>query len=139
MSTGFDILFISRYYSIMSLNQKASENITKRLTWHTAVKDQSGIAKDLADGKEIDEIYGLGDAGLFDEFFCFLSHLGIKDLLMKLEPKIKLRKSKIDFSSVILIYLMRIVSGLAFFYHIGPVMLQSQSLMRLVGFNAREI
>jgi len=123
----------------MSLNQKASKNITERLTCHTAVKDQSGITKDLADGKEIDEVYSLGDAGLFDEFFCFLSHLGIKDLLMKLEPKIKLRKSKIDFSSVILIYLMRIVSGLAFFYHIGPVLLQSQSLMHLVGFNGRDI
>jgi len=123
----------------MSLIQKASENIMERLAWHTAVKDQSGIAKDLADGKEIEEVYGLGDAGLFDEFFSFLSQLGIKDLFMKLEPKTKQRNSKVEFSSVILIYLMRIVSGLSFFYHIGPVLLQSQSLMRLVGFNARQV
>ena len=123
----------------MNSIQKASENIAERLVWHTAIKDQSGIANDLVDGKEIEEVYGLGDAGLFDEFFCFLSQLGIKDLLMKLEPKIKLRKSKVEFSSVILIYLMRIVSGISYFYHIGPVLLQSQSLMRLVGFNAREV
>jgi hypothetical protein len=40
---------------------------------------------------------------------------------------------------VLLIYLMRIVAGLKFFHHLGPVLLQSQSLMRLVGFNGREI
>ncbi len=139
MIYAFDIPLISGYCSIMSLKQKASKNINERLSWHTAVNDQSGITKDLADGKEIDEIYGLGDAGIFDEFFCFLSNLGIKELLMKLEPKIKLRKSKIEFSSVILIYLMRIVTGLPFFHHIGPVLLQSQSLMHLVGFNGRDI
>ena len=38
-----------------------------------------------------------------------------------------------------LIYVMRIVAGLKFFYHAGPVLLQSQSLMHLVGFNGHEI
>jgi len=34
---------------------------------------------------------------------------------------------------------MRIVAGLKFFYHAGPVLLQSQFLMRLVGFNGHEV
>ncbi|MBU0700825.1 hypothetical protein KKE26_05985 [bacterium] len=34
---------------------------------------------------------------------------------------------------------MRIVSDLSFFWHIEPVLLRSQSLMRLVGFNGRQI
>jgi len=28
------------------------------------------------DGQDIPEVYGLGEAGLFDEFFYFLDHLG---------------------------------------------------------------
>ncbi|MCK5509745.1 MAG: hypothetical protein KAI50_14620 [Desulfobacterales bacterium] len=56
----------------MSLIADASQKIADRLTWHTANRDQAGIAKDLADGKDIPEVYGLGEAGLFDEFFCFL-------------------------------------------------------------------
>jgi hypothetical protein len=123
----------------MSLIADASQKITERLTWCTALKDQPGIAKDLAAGKEIEEVYGLGEAGLFDEFFCFLSHFGIKDLLIKLEPKLKQRESSVTFSAVILIYLMRIVAGCPFFWNIKSVLLQSQSLMRLVGFNAQEI
>jgi len=55
-------------YNPMDLINEASQNIADRLTWHTANRDQAGIAKNLADGKDIPEVYGLGKAGLFDEF-----------------------------------------------------------------------
>jgi len=58
---------------------------------------------------------------------------------MGLDPNSKKRKSKVPFIAVIFIYLMRIVAGLKFFWHIDPVILHSQSLMRLVGFNGRQI
>jgi hypothetical protein len=122
----------------MDLIKRASQNIADRLTWCTAHRDQAGIAKDLADGKDISEVYGLGEAGLFDEFFYFLEEFGIMDLFMKLDPKITKRQSNVKFPSVILIYLMRIVAGLAFFWHIHPVILRSQPLMRIIGFNGRQ-
>ena len=34
---------------------------------------------------------------------------------------------------------MRIVAGLPFFWHMDSVILRSKSLMRLVGFNGRDI
>jgi len=123
----------------MDLIKRASQKIADRLTWCTAHRDQAGIAKDLADGKDISEVYGLGEAGLFDEFFYFLEQFGIMDLFVKLDPKITKRESNVKFPSVILIYLMRIVAGLAFFWHIHPVILRSQPLMRIVGFNGRQI
>ena len=123
----------------MNLNDDASKNITDRLTWHTANRDQSGIAKDLADGKDIPEVYGLGEAGLFDEFFYFLDHFGIQELFMGVDPKSQKRESSVPFLAVILIYTIRIVAGLKFFWHIDPVVLHSQSLMRLVGFNGRQV
>ncbi|MBT9438326.1 MAG: transposase [Desulfobacterales bacterium] len=123
----------------MSLIADASQKIADRLTWHTANRDQAGIAKDLADGKDIPEVYGLGEAGLFDEFFCFLDQFGFKDLFMGLDPKSKKRESKVPFMAVIFIYLMRIVAGLKFFWHIDSVILHSQPLMRLVGFNGRAV
>ena len=123
----------------MDLISNASQNITERLVWHTALKDQAGIAKEMADGKEIEEIYGLGEAALFDEFFCFLSEFGINDLALKLKPKIKKRETDVNFLTVIFIYLMRIIAGCPYFWNIKPVLLQSQPLMRLLGFNARQI
>ncbi|MDP2268011.1 MAG: hypothetical protein Q8K46_02480, partial [Deltaproteobacteria bacterium] len=51
----------------------------------------------MADGKDIEEVYGLGDAALFDEFFSFLSHFGITDLALKLKPKIKKRETETNF------------------------------------------
>ncbi len=123
----------------MNIKQNASENIAERLNWHTAKKDQERIAKKLASEQEVDEIYMLGDAGLFDNFFSFLEEFGIMEILEQLAPKHRKRKSPVPFQTVLLIYLMRIVTGLRFFYQIGPVLLESQSLMRLVGFNARQV
>jgi hypothetical protein len=122
----------------MELIKQASERIAERLTWCTASRDQAGIAKDLAEGKDISEVYGLGEAGLFDEFFSFLEELGFMGLFMGLDPDRTKRTSNVKFPAVILIYLMRIVAGLAFFWHIDPVILHSQPLMRLVGFNGRQ-
>ena len=124
----------------MDIIKNASETIFKRLVWHTAKRDQAGIAAKLANEKDIHEIYGLGDAGLFDDFFCFLRELGIMNVLEQLAPRRHCkRQSPVPFSAVMLIYLMRIVAGLQFFYHTGPVLLQSQSLMRLVGFNGHQV
>ena len=123
----------------MDLVEKASKRIAERLSWCTAHRDQIGIAKDLADAKDISEVYGLGEAGLFDEFFYFLDQIGIIDLFNKLDPEITTRVSNVKFPDVILIYLMRIKAGLFFFWHIHPVILRFQSLMRLVGFSGREI
>jgi len=123
----------------MNLINDASDKITQRLTWHTAQRDQAGIAQNLSDGQDIPEVYGLGEAGLFDEFFYFLEQFGIKDLFSKIEPKSKKRQSTVPFMAIILIYTMRIVAGLKFFWHIDPVILHSQPLMRLVGFNGRQI
>jgi Transposase DDE domain len=123
----------------MDPNSTASKNISQRLSFQTAGKDQAGIARDLAAGKDVPEVYYLSDAGLFDEFFYFLDEVGVMPRLLDLDPDLSKRPTTIRFPAVILIYLMRIVAGLAFFWHIEPVVLHSQALMRLVGFNAREI
>ncbi len=123
----------------MNKKQEASNNIANRLTWHTASRDQAGIAKELAEGKDIPEVYGLGEAGLFDEFFYFLDRFGFTSLFTKLEPKAKKRNSPVPFMRIIFVYMMRIVAGLQFFWHMDPIILSSQSLMRIVGFNGREI
>jgi len=123
----------------MNIIENTAQNIFNRLAWNTAKRDQAGVARELAEGNDVHEIYGLGEAGLLDEFFYFLDEFGIKDLFNKLKPKRRGRESPISFQAVILIYFMRIVAGLAFFSHIETVLLHSQSLMRLVGFNGRQI
>jgi len=76
---------------------------------------------------------------LFDEFFYFLERFGFTSLFAKLETKAKKRNSPVPFMRIIFVYMMRIVAGLQFFWHMDPVIISSQSLMRIVGFNGREI
>ena len=77
----------------MDTKQQASENIAERLNWHTAKKDQKMVAKKLATEQEVDEIYVLEDAGLFDNFFFFLEEFGIMEIIEQLAPKHRERKS----------------------------------------------
>lgn len=121
------------------LRQHASKNFAERLSWVTALRDQAGIAKGLAEGQEITEIYGLGEATLFDEFLCFLDKIGLAAHFPALDPHRTQRASNVRFHPALVIYLMRVVAGLRFFWHIDPVLLHAPSLMRLVGFNAREV
>ncbi|MEA2039190.1 MAG: hypothetical protein U9N82_05110, partial [Thermodesulfobacteriota bacterium] len=122
-TSGLDRQLFALYGGAMDIIKNASETIFKRLVWHTAKRDQAGIAEELSNEQEVHEIYGLGDAGLFDEFFCFLSELGIMKVLEQLAPRRRCkRQSPVPFSAVMLIYLMRIVAGLKFFYHTGPVL-----------------
>lgn len=121
------------------MTTQACQRTTERLVWFTARKDQEGIAQGIADGKDLEEVYGLGDAALFDEFFCFLEEFKISALFAKLNPNSGKRSSNVNFHAVLLIYVMRIVCGLPFFWNIKSVILQSQSLMRLVGFNGRQV
>lgn len=86
----------------MDLKKRAAQNIAERLTWCTASRDQAGIAQDLADGKDISEVYGLGEAGLFDEFFYFLEQFGFMELFMKLHPVKNKRTSNVKFPTVVL-------------------------------------
>ena len=115
-------MFFGLYGGAMDNIKNASETIFKRLVWPTTKRNQAGIAGKLANEREVDEIYGLGDAGLFDELFHFLRELGIMKILEQLAPlRHRKRQSPVHFSAIMLIYLMRIVAGLKFFHHTGPV------------------
>ena len=73
--------------------------------WRTAIKDQAGVVETLANKKVVHEVYGLGNTGLLDIFFCFLRELDIMQILKQLDPKIGRgkRKSPVTFSGILLI------------------------------------
>ena len=45
------------YAAPMKIQTEASKTIAQRLSFQTAVKDQAGIAAELAAGQEVSEIY----------------------------------------------------------------------------------
>jgi len=122
-----------------ALAGQAGRTLVERLAWHTASRDQAGIARELAEGQDISEIYSLGDVTLFDEFLFFLEQMGVTPLLPTLDPHRTQRASNVEFLPALLIYLLRVTAGLRYFWHIEPVLLHSLTWMRLIGFNARQI
>ncbi len=68
---------VSAYVPPKDLDPSASRNIARRLSFQTAAKDQAGIARDLAAGKDVPKVYHPSEAGFFDEFFQILEEFGI--------------------------------------------------------------
>ena len=67
------LLLMKKRSDSQNILTEASAHTAERLIWFTARKDQSAIAQGIAAGKDLEEVYGLGDAELFDEFFGFLA------------------------------------------------------------------
>jgi hypothetical protein len=83
------------------LVRQAGHAVVERLSWHTASRDQAGLARELADGKDISEIYPLGDATLVDEFLFFLEKIGVTALLPALDPHRTQRATNVSFLSAL--------------------------------------
>jgi hypothetical protein len=56
----------------MNLITRVFQKIAESLTWCTAQRDQASITNNLAQGKDISEVYGFGEAGLVGRWVAFL-------------------------------------------------------------------
>jgi hypothetical protein len=52
-------------------------NIIDHLSWHAAERDDREVARAIHQGEELDGVYSLNEVGLLDEFWHFLSLIGV--------------------------------------------------------------
>jgi hypothetical protein len=58
-----------------------TENLTERLCWEVAWRDETRIARRLYRKPVVDGVYRLDEGALLDDFLSFLRALGVMDLL----------------------------------------------------------
>ena len=71
----------------MSDRDKLQQTIFERLFWHTAQRDDAKVADHLYHRKEMDSVYTLDEATLFDFFFHYLREIEVFPLLENLHPQ----------------------------------------------------
>jgi hypothetical protein len=59
--------------------EEIEQNLTERLCWQVARRDDSRIARCLYRKQEVDGVYQLDEGALLDDFFYFLDGLGVGD------------------------------------------------------------
>lgn len=122
----------------MLSRQQMHDTIVKRLFWHSATRDEAQVAEHLYRFKEMDTVYTLDEATLFDFFFHYLREIEVFPLIEQLDPECQVREN-IPFLQFVLIYLMRVVGSIPKMEPVWELLLTDELLMGLCGFNAYQV
>ena len=122
----------------MSDRDKLQQTIFERLFWHTAQRDDAKVADHLYHRKEMDSVYTLDEATLFDFFFHYLREIEVFPLLENLHPQNQPRVN-IPFLQLVLVFLMKTIGSIPKMDPVHELLLTDELLMGLCGFNAYQV
>jgi len=118
----------------MTTREQLQETLCDRLFWHTAERDDAAVADYLYHRREMDVVYAMDEATLFDSFFTYLQEIEVFDLLEHLDPH-----RNVSFIQLVLIMLMKTVGSIKTMDEINDLLLTDELLMSMCGFNAYQV
>jgi len=122
----------------MTTRDQLQETLCNRLFWHTAERDDAKVADHLFHRREMDVVYAMDEATLFDSFFNYLQEIEVFPLLGHLDPQEQQRKN-IPFIQMVLVFLMKVVGSIKTIDEISDLLLTDELLMSMCGFNAHQV
>ncbi|RPJ08858.1 MAG: hypothetical protein EHM36_04945 [Deltaproteobacteria bacterium] len=122
----------------MLTREQMQNTLMQRLFWHTAERDDSKVAQHLFCRKEMDTVYTLDEATLFDFFFQYLREIEVFPLLEELDPQAQKREN-IPFLQFVFVYLMKVIGSIPKMEPVWELLLTDELLMGLCGFNAYQV
>jgi hypothetical protein len=122
----------------MTTRDQLQETLCNRLFWHTAERDDAKVADHLYHRREMDVVYAMDEATLFDSFFNYLQEIEVFPHLEQLDPQ-KQRRKNIPFIQLVLVFLMKVVGSIKTIDEISDLLLTDELLMSMCGFNAHQV
>jgi len=122
----------------MTTQEQLQETLCNRLFWHTAERDDAAVADYLYHRREMDVVYAMDEATLFDSFFTYLQEIEVFPLLEQLDPRKQTRKN-VSFIQLVLVLLMKVVGSIKTMDEISDLILTDELLMTICGFNAYQV
>lgn len=122
----------------MSSREQWQEILCNRLFWHTAERDDARVANYLYHRHEMDVVYAMDEATLFDSFFNYLQEIEVFPLLQHLDPK-KQRRKNVSILQLVLVFLMKVVGSIKTVDEMSDLLLTDELLMSMCGFNAYQV
>jgi len=122
----------------MTSRDQLQETLCNRLFWHTAERDDAKVADHLFHRREMDVVYAMDEATLFDSFFNYLQEIEVFPLFEHLDPQ-KQRRKNIPFIQLVLVFLMKVVGSIKTIDEISDLLLTDELLMSMCGFNAHQV
>jgi len=124
--------------SPMASRKQLQDTLCKRLFWHTAERDDGRVAEYLFQHHEMDVVYAMNEATLFDSFFNYLRDIEVFPLLECLDSEKQERKN-VPFAQILLVFLMKVVGAIKKMDQMTDLLLTDELLMSVCGFNAHQV
>jgi len=122
----------------MTTRDQLQETLCNRLFWHTAERDDAKVADHLFHHREMDVVYAMDEATLFDSFFNYLREINVFPFLEHLDPQNQKRKN-VPFIQLVLVFLMKVIGSIKTIDEINDLLLTDELLMSMCGFNAHQV
>jgi len=122
----------------MTSRDQLQETLCNRLFWHTAERNDAKVADHLFHHREMDLVYAMDEATLFDSFFNYLREIHVFPLLEHLDAQNQQRKN-VPFLQLLLVFLMKVVGSIKTIDEISDLLLTDELLMSMCGFNAHQV
>jgi hypothetical protein len=122
----------------MTTREQLQETLCDRLFWHTAERDDAKVADYLYHRREMDVVYAMDEATLFDSFFTYLQEIEVFPFLDHLDPHKQQRKN-VSFIQLALVLLMKTVGSIKTMEEVSDLLLTDELLMSMCGFNAYQV
>ena len=112
----------------MTTREKLQETLCDRLFWHTAERDDWKVADYLYHRREMDVVYAMDEATLFDSFFTYLQEIEVFPLVEHLDPHNQQRRN-VSFIQLVPVLLMKTVGSIKTMDEISDLLLTDELLM----------
>ena len=122
----------------MLTRQQMQQTVLQRLFWHTAERNDARVADHLFRRREMDSVFTLDEATLFDFFFQYLREIQVFPLLQAITTKDQQREL-IPFIQFILVFLMKIIGSIPEMEPVHELLLTDELLMGICGFNGYQV
>lgn len=122
----------------MPTRQQMHQTVLERLFWNTAERDDAKVTDYLFRRREMDSVFTLDEATLFDFFFHYLREIQVFPLLEAITPKGQQREH-IPFIQFILVFLMKTIGSIPKMEPVHELLLTDELLMGICGFNGYQV
>jgi hypothetical protein len=113
-----------------------TQNLTERLGWTVARRDDSREARRLYWQQLVDEVYRLDEGAVWDEFFHFLNGVGVMALLSDVHGT-AIQLQMVLYVQYVLRYGLRTLFEIESINALPSLLFSDEAVMQLGGFNAQ--
>jgi len=107
--------------------------------WGLAGRDDSLLARAIAEGDPVDAVHTLEEEAALDDILRYAELRGLVPLFEQLANRMRVERVNVPPIQYVWLYFVKILLGIPGVAKMSPLLLRDESLMRRLGFNARQI